>query len=66
MQLPSKFEMIVNRKTANALRLAVLPSILLRADEVVEYPPTHGANGGVADSLDEAKTAFRAAWDAGG
>jgi hypothetical protein len=24
--------------------------------------PTHGPNGGVADSLDEAKAAFRAAW----
>jgi hypothetical protein len=24
---------------------------------------THGANGGVADSLDEAKAAFRAAWE---
>ena len=28
--------------------------------------PTHGPNGGVADSLDEAKAAFRAAWEAGG
>jgi hypothetical protein len=26
--------------------------------------PSHGPNGGVADSLDEAKTVFRAAWDA--
>jgi hypothetical protein len=29
-------------------------------------PPSHGPNGGVADSLDEAKAAFRAAWDACG
>jgi hypothetical protein len=25
--------------------------------------PTHGPNGGAADSLDEAKAAFRAAWE---
>jgi hypothetical protein len=34
--LPSKFEMIVNLKTAKALDLAVLAAILLRADEVIE------------------------------
>jgi putative ABC transport system substrate-binding protein len=35
-QLPVKYEMIVNRRTATALGLAVPPSILLRADEVIE------------------------------
>jgi putative ABC transport system substrate-binding protein len=33
VQLPTKFEMVLNRNTAKALGLAVPPSILLRVDE---------------------------------
>ena len=36
VQFPVKYEMAVNLKTAKALGLAVPPSILLRANEVVE------------------------------